>query len=67
MRLAHREGASTVGWVGIYMHTHPHTHHTHSFGTVRGRPDSRWGFSALYVTYVTFLNLYALPTVGRRQ
>ena len=61
------QGGSIHGWVGghIYMHTPPHTHRTHSFGTVRGQPDSRRGFSALYVTYVTFLNLYALPTVGR--
>ena len=66
MRLAHREGAPTDGWVGIHTHTH-HTHipHTHSFGTVRGWLDLRWGFSALCVTYVTSLNLYALPAVGR--
>ena len=61
------QGGSIHRWVGghIYMHTPPPTPRTHSFGTVRGQPDSRRGFSALYVTYVTFLNLYALPTVGR--
>ena len=31
MRLAHREGAPTDGWVGIHTHTHtPHTHTTHT-------------------------------------